>query len=492
MSVRIPTSTGLLQFLKQATQYPLSPARPSAVVYVVGNPSADLDSIISAVLYSYFATSSSIPQREGHLSRFHVPVINLHDVPSGRELGRLRPEFATALKLATKEGGSDEEQNDKLLKDTILTVADLRERLRLEDPRSERSKITMDVVMVDWNALPVMTDGSRGIEGISDVDSDIRVSVKGCIDHHDDEKFVPPDTAPRRIQTGVGSCMSLIVAELRSRGLWKETSIPATDNGVDGTSQTGSNEVTALIHESQAAKLALAAILTDTTNMTAKDKVLETDRLAVSFLEDKIKQAQDSSWNRDEFYGKIAEEKISSVDKLTMQEILGKDYKDWIDELSTPSSNEPQNIKLGICSVVKPLAWLMSKAAQEEDQPDSHRSPAHPFFDSLYNFARSKNLDAVAVMTAYTSQPHNQFHRELLVWLLNKTHSQSFQRFEALAIDQLALQDWPSDSNEMLNSTFLIKGSEGLDSLRIWQQTDVTKSRKQVAPLLRKVMTQKL
>ncbi|KMP03675.1 hypothetical protein CIRG_03367 [Coccidioides immitis RMSCC 2394] len=199
MSADPQSSMSLLRFLKQASHYASSQTRQNQVTYVLGNPSADLDSIISAILFSYFASSSKILQRANPVSRQYVPIINLHDVPSGRELARLRPEFVTALKLSTNEGEDGERW---LLKENILTIADLRQRLHHNRLGSDTPR-DMDVFMVDWNALPVMASGIRGIEGISaahnDDDDDIRISVNGCIDHHDDEKFVSPDVGMRCI-----------------------------------------------------------------------------------------------------------------------------------------------------------------------------------------------------------------------------------------------------------------------------------------------------
>ncbi|EAS31075.3 exopolyphosphatase [Coccidioides immitis RS] len=480
MSADPQSSMSLLRFLKQASHYASSQTRQNQVTYVLGNPSADLDSIISAILFSYFASSSKILQRANPVSRQYVPIINLHDVPSGRELARLRPEFVTALKLSTNEGEDGERW---LLKENILTIADLRQRLHHNRLGSDTPR-DMDVFMVDWNALPVMASGIRGIEGISaahnDDDDDIRISVNGCIDHHDDEKFVSPDVGMRCIQTGVGSCTSLVVRELRSLGLWKDSPVPAQNEMVKDAASPQFNDGPALIYESQAAKLALAAILADTTNMTNKDKVSDVDRVAVSFLENKIKQTQDRSWSRDEFFQQIIEAKNSSVDRLTIDEVLGRDYKDWIDQLPA-AGGSPGDIKIGICSVVKPLSWLVSKAEQEDGKSNS----SQPFFDALHGFSRTRNLDVVAIMTAYALQPENKFNREFLLWVLNPVHLQGLENFELLAVDELQLQKCSSVD---------IQTHSTMDqaSIRIWNQMDVSKSRKRVAPLLRNVMARKL
>lgn len=500
MSARSRGPLTLLQFLRQSITYPSSRAQ-NKVTYVLGNPSADLDSIISAVIYSYFATlrDSLAEREEGRCSshKYYIPLVNLHNVPSGRELGRLRPEFLTALKLAIGETRDDmvrddDNYGDRLLKINILTVADVRKRGLIGGSRQQsKSEDEMNVFMVDWNALPVLENGRRGLEGISfndGDDSDIRFSVKGCIDHHEDEHFLPSDVPLRCIQTGVGSCTSLVVRELRSRGWWADHSYSGVDDGTRMTDLSLHHE--SMIGESQAAKLALAAILADTSNMTAKDKVSDVDRVAVSFLEKKIKQTHELSWNREEFYGNIIEAKNRSVENLTLEEILGRDYKDWIDEQATTaneSCNSPKTVKIGICSVVKPLSWLISRACQENQKPNPLHLSEHPFLNSLSSFAQSRDLDIVAIMTAYTSQPENQFQRELLVMVLNTAHLRRLREFEAVAVDKLRLQSWPSDNSQV--SDLPVSNSREDDSLRIWRQMDTSMSRKQVAPLLRNVMT---
>lgn len=445
----LPTRLGLLQFLKNAFQ---SHQKPSICpIYVLGNPSADLDSIISAIVYAYFSTREC--DSPANCLRQYIPVINLPDVPSGKELRRLRPEFATALRLATDSMSGIKAENhieleSSILSDGAFTVADWKESLgashkldSTEKSISDQRPGHLELMMVDWNALPRMSNG-HGIEGLSNIHEDIDVRVVGCIDHHVDESFVPPSSSlspfdNRVIQTGVGSCTSLIVRDLRSRGLWHDHSSARADVHAFTGDENIPQEDVAAIYESQVAKLALAAVLIDTANMTAEDKVSDVDHAAVDFLESKIQrgiQAQkvhgrSNEWNRTQFYEEILHAKRTSLENLTVQEALGRDFKEWTE--TTMSGTAREDVKLGICSVVSPISCLISKAAGSTKGKNDNINGEDIFFDELKQFAVNRNLDVVVVMTAFpSSNPEKPFQRELLVWALNEKSVDSIRRFE--------------------------------------------------------------
>ncbi|EDN02669.1 predicted protein [Histoplasma mississippiense (nom. inval.)] len=408
-------------------------------VYVLGNPSADLDSIISAIIYSYFATRA-VPASPSTIAS--SPGRQGSDVHAGQELKRLRPEFFTALGLAvgwdgsraTGDGSLAKKGTDAVeaLEGSVLTVADLKERLLLsalgspgdacrrnENEASDRrgyneagsrrnshaadEQTNLDVMMVDWNALPKLPSngGKGGIEGLSDALPGLGICVVGCIDHHDNESFVPREPAshpldPYCIQTGVGSCMSLVVRELRAQGLWADN-VSFLDPCAALDEESPADETA--IYEAQAAKLAMAAILIDTVNMTAKSKVSTVDTAAVAFLEAKIQAGVDAhlrsksqssaagaSWDRQSFYDAIALAKENSVENLTVLEALGRDYKEWTEIIDTktepPGINNTKAVKLGICSIVKPLSWLMEKC----DRESKDFAPNDTFFKYLSSF----------------------------------------------------------------------------------------------------------
>ncbi|OJD14955.1 hypothetical protein AJ78_04738 [Emergomyces pasteurianus Ep9510] len=538
----------LLRFLKQAhasshfphsQQFSPTPssstlsARPSkSQIYVLGNPSADLDSIISAIIYSYFATrvvsadtESGRGGGENHL-REYIPLIDLPDVRAGRELARLRPEFVTALRIAVGwDGGRvrrnehkrKKEDDEDALETSVLTVADLKERISAsgEIAGGATGKETdvidenLNVMMVDWNALPKLPSNGekRGIEGLSDMLPRLKISVVGCIDHHDDECFVSrgSDSLPYDpccIQTGVGSCTSLVVRELRARGLWADNALPSSETAPPAWNQEAP-EAQAALYEAQAAKLAMAAILIDTANMTAKSKVSAVDIAAVAFLEAKIQagidaylrcypqsDASSAKWDRQSFYDVIALAKENSVHNLTALEVLGRDYKEWTETIATqttPSGTiRNATVKLGICCMVKPLSWLVEKCIREQKGNDTTVTDTcsnKVLLEHLSSFATEKHLDLVTVMTAFRAPaPEGQFHRELMLYALNSECLPGVWRFESAAAAELGLQEGVWTGNFTLISE--TDDNNGC-YMRFWKQSDVSKSRKQVAPLLR-------
>ncbi|KAJ6107560.1 hypothetical protein N7523_008883 [Penicillium sp. IBT 18751x] len=454
----------LLQFLRQARQVHLqflAGALSEPPIYVVGNPSADLDSIISAIVYSYWA-SNRLPSTT---PRPHVPLLNLPTVPAGSELYRLRPEFVTALWLSTSfpalkvderfEISSD--SAGKLLREHSVTVADFAQGLR--DNALSR-KIFADATMVDWNAMPHRVEGPIGHGSIAGL-SEVCFRTVGCVDHHVDEHFVPSQDAlpagqPLIIQTGPGSCSSLIVNELVRRGLW------AADASSAETAQL--------------AKLALASILIDTSNLTAEGKVTDVDIQAVRFLREQVAK-EDPTWDAEAFYEQVQTAKKNSLDLLTLDEVLDRDYKEW-----TEISSSGQSVKLGFCSSVKPIRWVIEKAGAPQQ-----------FLDGLHAFAAAKKLDVVVVMTSFDSVD-DAFSRELLTCAIGDCDAavKATEAFVEQNTSHLGLERWSPVDCECPDSTELairstLNGDSGIWR-GVWLQKNTTASRKQVAPLLRKAV----
>lgn len=457
-----PRARSLLQFLTEARHAHLQflSKRSPSPIYVLGNPSADLDSIISAIVYSYFAHNRS------HLTppRLHVPLINLANVSAGPELKRLRPEFGKALWLCTGRSNEREwwedtpESAGEVLRECIVTVQDFASQLR-QLGKGQRSA---DVILVDWNALPVR-GGQRG-QGSLDTLPSVLFNVLGCIDHHVDEDFLPsPDAIPQNqplLVKKAGSCTSLVVKSLRQQGLWSEA---------DGEG------------EPQVAQLALASILIDTAKLAAKDKVTDWDTDAFEFLSPKVNSnAHTEQSDVPSYYSQIYTAKQTSLNLLTVPEILTRDYKSW----EEPRQSGSGTVKLGFCSAVRPLPWIIHKAGT-----------AQQFLGYLHSLAKDEGLDIVVVMTAFTStsrdggDKNEQFCRELLICAVDETVGSCLDSFVTKASSQLGLIDWKplgqdTDGNGVVQE---VKTTFNQDKpwRRVWVQTDLAKSRKQVAPLLR-------
>lgn len=430
---------------------------PISQTIVLGNPSADLDSFISAVVYAYFYSLS--PQNESHKRKF-VPLLDLPTTSSG-ELWRLRPEFGTALRLAQSSAtednlGSDAKKNkEKSLLEQLVTIADVRSAS--EAPfyslfsRGSTDAVTTtikkpEVVLVDHNAISIPT--------LSTDDIASHVEIVGCIDHHVDESFVPSTASPRVIKTGIGSCTSLVVQHLRESKLWQ------TEDDQNALAEFS--------------RLALAPILIDTANLTAEGKVSDTDRDAVAFLESCIRapanvsESTGNAWDKDAFYNEISASKANSLDLLTLSEIFERDYKQW-----TETTSSGEHLKIGISSVVKPLTWLLEKS-----------NGAAEFLREMHKFAQEpeQDLSLFAIMTTSTSAD-GDFQRELLVVASGSAATKALKRFKAKAVHELKLESWNEESQ--LVQTLKDEASSGDSSSQVWWQRALSKSRKQVAPLLR-------
>ncbi|KAF9246674.1 hypothetical protein DTO006G1_1136 [Penicillium roqueforti] len=460
----------LLQFLRQARQvhlHFLSGALTEPPIYVIGNPSADLDSIVSAIIYSYCA-NNRLPIQS---PRPHIPLLNLSNFPAGTELYRLRPEFSAALWSSTNFPPlKSEEQFENTLQSAgnflpeyVMTVADFAQSL---EDQHVWHQILADATLVDWNAFPRPSKTDKGSGFLTGLPG-VSFRTVGCIDHHIDEHNMPsidglPEGQPMIIQPGPGSCASLITRELRQRKLWDTTP-----------------EMT------QVAKLALSAVLIDTLNLTAEGKVTDVDREAVEFLRSQIEgesQAAASSegdWELETFYKSILHAKLNSLDLLTMEEILNRDYKDWIET----SQSSGETVKMGFCSAVKPIRWLVQKAGGPEK-----------FLDAALSFAASaeKDLDVLVIMTAFTGTD-DKFCRELFVIVTggNEAAVKGVERFIEQSSHHLGLVEWsPLDGEDIpeLTGDCLSTLNVDEDSLhwrQLWVQTNAAGSRKQVAPLLR-------
>ncbi|OBT58079.1 hypothetical protein VE04_01827 [Pseudogymnoascus sp. 24MN13] len=243
------------------------------ITFVVGNESADLDSICSAIAYAYIRTYTSIPPN------VHVPIANIPaaDVSLRTELG---PILSHAGIKASE----------------LITLTDLphpSKRTALLSPEKTRW------LLVDHNSL----QGELG-----QVYGD---RVVGCIDHHDEENKVPKDCGSEpRIVEKAGSCASLIVNHCKDA--WDKLS----------HSDEAAN------YDSAWARIALAPVLIDTANLKNKNKVTKHDITAAEALEKILRSSSPDRYDRDGYYTEINDAK-EAIDDLSLNDILRKDYKQW-------------------------------------------------------------------------------------------------------------------------------------------------------------------
>jgi len=363
----------------------------------------------------------------------------LLNIPAGDI--QLRPEFTALFEHANISASH------------LVTLDDLPTFSKLEETLNPANTRW---VLVDHNKL-------QGVLG-----SIYGSRVRGVIDHHHEENFVHQETDPEpRVIEKSGSCTSLVIRTLRFLKDVDSTASLASDIARAGESWMYENPFNQM-YDARVAKLGLASILVDTANLTAEGKVFPVDQQAVEYLETQIRKEY-KAWDRAKFYEEINTAK-SGIERLELHDILRKDYKEW-----TESGK-----KLGISSVVKPLDFLVSKACKENPQ-----SPKEEAFDTaITHFMHERSISLFAIMTTSTSK-QNEFQRQLLV----QAHSPAApiaDKFSSQASAELGLENLHVPGVLEYNASAQASGK--CPFRKIWQQKDVSKSRKQVAPLLRKAM----
>jgi exopolyphosphatase len=426
---------------------------------ILGNPSADLDSCISAIVASYFYNLKT----PGSEKISYIPVLNLPTIRS-TDLSRLRPELGVAVKLAT--GGDVEtnnvvaEQGRTSILDQLVTVGDI--------------KATKDSAFHDlFNGFPTTDVQTKqplflvdhnvpSIPGLPDEQIAARFEVKACIDHHVDEDFVSKNAEPRNIVTGIGSCTTLVVKEVVAQKLWPmRAAVSASD----------------LPALQELAKLALAPILIDTSNLRATgDKCSVWDQDAVQFLESFIKPVagdtattSSSDWDRDAFQHIISTAKSNSLDLLTMQEIFDRDYKVWTESFDTPGTGKVE-VNIGISSLVKPLSWLIE-----------HAGSVSSFVTEMHKFTKDGSRD-LGIFCLLTRTGDGK--KEVVVISLDDRLEDLIRDFEKKG-KELQLERWDEVKNRDLFGEFR---RIGFPEWRVWYMGDTSKSRKQVGPILRETV----
>ncbi|KLP10489.1 hypothetical protein CEK26_010787 [Fusarium fujikuroi] len=388
ISVNMTSRLSLGGFLAKTRAALTAPAaqRKGPLTFVVGNESADLDSLCSALVYAYMRTHT--PPHT-----LHIPLSNLP-----RDDLALRTEMSAVLKHAG------------------LTLKDLLTLSELPDLKPEETRW----LLVDHNSL------TGPLKKFSD-------HVTGCVDHHADENVIGKDAEPRVVEP-CGSCMSLVVDETRKT--WEEISHLSPE---DSDAATENDKLT---------RLALAPIISDTINLTAKEKVREKDLKAVEFLEGRIHK----SFNRTAYFDEISAVK-EDISDLSFRDILRKDYKEW----------DGSGLKLGISCVVQDFSYLVDKAGASE-----------PLIDAFEDWAKERELDVASIMT--TSHPNGEFQRHLLVWGVTDQGREAVDRF-VQAGDKLKLETWKEGELDHHGHKRFA-----------WRQKELAASRKQVAPLLREAL----
>ncbi|ELR09802.1 Exopolyphosphatase [Pseudogymnoascus destructans] len=243
------------------------------ITFVVGNESADLDSICSAIAYAYIRTYTSIPPN------VHVPIANIPAADVS-----LRTELSPILSHAGIKASE------------LITLSDL--------PHPSKRTLLLSPEKTRW----LLVDHNSFQGELGRVYSD---RVVGCIDHHDEENKVLKDCGSEpRIAEKAGSCASLIVNHCKEA--WDKLT----------------HDDEASTYDSAWARIALAPVLIDTANLKNKDKVTKHDIAAAETLEKLLRSSSSDKYDRDGYYTEINDAK-QAIDDLSLNDILRKDYKQW-------------------------------------------------------------------------------------------------------------------------------------------------------------------
>lgn len=423
-----------------------------AVVVVLGNPSCDLDSFVCSLVLSYFYNGGDLTKTTKQT--LFVPVLNLPDVRA-KDLWRFRPEFGVALRgaidnltpqsreLDSKQHRQHLQDRDRSLLEQLITIHEitdndsslhaLRQAFRPSThPRLSEDTKKQDLILVDHNA--------PAFESINPDEYAERFNIIGCIDHHVEENYVPKSADPRIVKLGIGSCMSLVANYLRDARLWnKHANLP------DG--------------QRQISRLALAPVLIDTWNLKASgDKCSALDKEIATFLTDQA----GNDFNPQDLFEQASIAKNESLRLLSTEECIARDYKSYVQH-----TKRNGDLNIGITSLVKDLNWM-----------SEHADGAQQFAQDIITFAfdPKRKLEVLGMLTRSGER------KQLAIFAFGVSGANAIDIFESTA-GELQLSAWDDDDEIKTAFNQIIGEKQGI--WKVWWMGDTTKSRKQVAPLLR-------
>lgn len=281
--------------------------------FVTGNQSADLDSVISAISYSYF---SNLKDKNEYI----IPLINIP-----REDLKLRRDIVLVLSAHS------------ISEDLLYFVEDF--------ARLTKSQTKTELVLVDHCNLQgdILTDAYQ----------QKRLEVVAIIDHHADEG-IALDAKPRIVHSN-GSCSSLVF------NYWYDCI----------------GEKTEFYKDIDVILLLLAPLLIDTSNMTQKveegdevafakykeilnlpgNKTLTDLESSEGAVTTKLVATEDNIFER--FYTKTKSEK-KNVKGFSVSDLLRKDYKQFEFQAKKLA------IRIGFSSLLKAMSWILSTYTHDE------------------------------------------------------------------------------------------------------------------------------
>lgn len=385
---------------------------------------------------------------------------------------RLRPEFLPVLSRAGIDAVEELITVDDIFPSNLGMETSMGKKLSEKEGVLAAELKRAEVVLVDENVL-------RG-----ELASRFGEQVVGVVDHHEVEREKERDVNKMNpwLVKQVGSCTSLAVQLCRRH--WD---------------QLRKDEGERWRWDAELACLALASVLVDTHCLKDESKTTEDDRKAVEYLEEKVRRRDgldDGKYDRSAYFSVISTAK-EDIGKLQIDEILRKDYKQW-DETVEHKQTKTE-IRLGISSVVKSMRFLSEKAVSEmrtdSEESQESNSISSKLVLKMARFATERKLGFYATMTAFRSDSDG-FQRELLLMAIshhaegqNTDLLNAAQTFEKDCNRELGLIDWLSEDGNNIGGQWQHMEDVGPGGFwwKIWRQTSVNKSRKQVAPMLKRM-----
>ncbi|KAF9023851.1 Exopolyphosphatase, partial [Haplosporangium bisporale] len=271
--------------------------------------------------------------------------------------------------------------------------------------------------------------------------------VVGLIDHHKDEDLYRDTANPRRIEV-VGSCSTLVADEFFAKA-FDQAPCLASDSRTDGTVLPDWAQ--------QVSRLLLGPILIDSQNLDpARKKVTPLDQsLATRLL-------PYSGWdNFGDLYYQIDEAR-RDTSRLSAYDLLRKDYKEWVVHRATTG----EAIKVGISSVVGLLNKYVARDGQEVVQA------------AVGQWAQDRTLDLSMVLFSEDLGETGGYQRQVLVNPVAAGMAEFTNALEAVQeceLERITVVD---------TETFVKHGG------RAYQQKNTAMSRKQIWPVVERIVTQ--
>ncbi|ORX59957.1 DHH phosphoesterase [Piromyces finnis] len=321
---------------------------------VLGNETADLDSMVSALFYSYLASVTS-----SNKNRQYIPLINLN-----REDFKLKTDCIYPIVNYFNSQETDKEVNYKTCSQELVFRDDI-------TPEVLASFNELQIVLVDHNRL---------CYDFEELLSKKKYVVESIIDHHVDENKYKPTHL--KIINMVGSTVSLITQlyqqeEQKNKELFQQNPMDA-----------------------EMAKLFLAPILIDSVNLNREyHRTTDIDENSAEYLKNIILK-KEQTFNTNHYYKHLKENK-HKIEDLSIYDLLRKDFKKYFHHPNSDKTS-PENYFYGISSVSR---WCIKKLIEEKSDAKEE------IISSMKKWMQKQNLKFLLIMASHLDG--DIFKREL-------------------------------------------------------------------------------